>query len=74
MNASDWIKIEDRMPEHKQHILILYKNRLNPKDLPQYGICDAIYSVEQFIDIYTPCIDVYKVTHWMPVVIPHEED
>ena len=64
MKAEDWIKVEDRLPEVYQDVLMCH-----PTDYchPVYA---GYYNGKEFRENEGSII---KPTHWMPIVLPKEE-
>lgn len=77
MKAEDWIKVEDRLPEaeyrleekgYSRDVLVFVREPLG------YAVMDAIYDYAdgQWYDRNDDVVE--NVTHWMPIVLPNNED
>ena len=67
----EWIKVEDRLPEDRSRVLILYKDEENKSPIG----CKAemvTYYADFGIDLLTPFPGLQKVTHWSYVELPKE--
>ena len=67
----EWIKVEDRLPEDRSRVLILYKGKENKSPVG----CKAemvTYYADFDIDLLTPFPGYQKVTHWMYIELPKE--
>ena len=71
MLKEDWIKVEDRLPESNDDILVCYYNSI----YEQWETSIAFYD-ESLGEFWTTDDYDRKVhpTHWMPIVLPIEED
>ena len=67
----EWIKVEDRLPEDRSRILILYKGKEN-KSPVGCKVKMVTYYADFGIDLFTPYPRLQKVTHWMYVELPKE--
>lgn len=69
MKAEDWIKVEDKLPEKDDEVLIYHYKPI----YEEWELSIAFYD-ERLGEFWT--IDGYKVhpTHWMPIILPIEED
>lgn len=66
-----WIKVEDRLPEDRNRVLILYKGKENKSPIG----CKAemvTYYADFDIDLLPPCPGFQKVTHRSYVELPKE--
>lgn len=88
MKAEDWIKVEDRLPERKvtngiifntsEWVLICYKRFDNEKVcIPaHFNFLGNYWEVKS--SVHDNCfgyrIEKEKVTHWMPIILPKEEE
>ena len=59
MKESDWIKVEDRLPEETESILVYDE---------QQGVLVADYDSLGFCNYEHGMLDC--VTHWMPLTLP----
>ena len=64
ISKSEWISVEDRLPEEKINCLVYYKHAYCDND-GYWAIGITFYDGSKFqIDW------MYKVTHWMPIPEP----
>ena len=66
-----WIKVEDRLPEDRSRVLILYKGKEN-KSPVGYKAEMVTYYADFDIDLLTPYPWLQKVTHLSYVELPKE--
>ena len=67
----EWVKVEDRLPEDRSRVLILYKGKENKSSVG----CEAemvTYYADFDIDRLTPFPLSQKVTHWSYIELPKE--
>ena len=65
MKSSDWIKVEDRLPEHNQVILVC--NKWGQHFVVKYNaVADKWFSEDGEWGYY-------NITHWMPIVSPNND-
>lgn len=64
MKAEDWIRAEDRLPETKCAVVLVYDDR--------QGVLMADYDEGYGFSNYEHGFLDY-VTHWMPLILPKED-
>lgn len=77
MKSTDWIKVEDRLPEVGQMVLVAsrqYQKWMQPAYVLTYAgkevICDDI-TIDRWLD-HNGRRAGYP-THWMPIILPEED-
>ena len=66
MKAEDWIKVEDRLPEENVAVLLLS----NKRGIAVGFLDDGDWGINNASQVY--CLSTF--THWMPIVLPLNED
>ena len=79
LNRSEWISVEDRLPEEGVRVLAVKKLKDGRRDLalatciPEYKHHDYVTG-EDIVEPYWVCGGNNNITHWMPLPeMPEEE-
>lgn len=72
MKASDWIKVEDRLPEVVEQVLIAIHDEQGKRHcvIGYLAMYNGEYSWE---DCYGCNWSLDSVDYWMPIVLPKED-
>lgn len=70
MRKEDWIKVEDRLPENDDLVLIRCNGIWGDHLIDLYYVGSYIASMEKWVGdgLFNDC-----PTHWMPIVSPKED-
>ena len=77
MKSTDWIKVEDRLPEVLQEVILAFKMS---EEAGGYSVtCGYLESrrikgLPTFIWVTEYDDKCMIVTHWMPIVLPKEDE
>lgn len=77
MKAEDWIKVEDRLPESEDYVLIHVKYFSEKYNYWGWRIEEYLYLREYGFDVRMANFssrNKASITHWMPIVLPKEEE
>ena len=64
MAMSEWISVDDRLPEEESNYIVYYKHAFCD-DENHVGICVCFYDGNEF-----QMDSLHKVTHWIPLPNP----
>lgn len=60
----EWIKVEDRLPEEEQELLMTYNNL----------VMEGIFSGGKFYyNPFSTLLEQEGITHWMPLPLPPKD-
>ena len=72
MKASDWIKVEDRLPEYEETVMVACHYKDDPEVV--YIFCHRTDRNEVLTDKNEFAITPdFNITHWLPIVPPKED-
>lgn len=62
MKAEDWIKVEDRLPETEDTVIVIVEAT---KGYPYV-------TTASYFPVHSKCWSKGFVTHWMPIIMPNK--
>jgi len=68
MKASDWISVDERLPQFNVDVLIFWNENVRVAELENRGDYQDWLITKDFY------IDLEDATHWMPIVPPEKKD
>lgn len=76
MKAEDWIRVEDRLPESEDYVLIHIKYFSEKYNYWGWRVEEYLYLPEDGFDVRMAGFsrrNKARITHWMPIVLPKNE-
>lgn len=73
-NATAWISVKDRLPEHEQEVLVQYSFDVYDHDVRTYMTEDTWYGKAERWYGYEDWCTTDKISYWMPMPESPRED
>lgn len=65
LSKSDWISVEDRLPEYNERVLVRYKYGKETYTIISYRMKDE--RIRKYNNGFIHPIDGFPITHWKPI-------
>jgi hypothetical protein len=65
LSKSDWISVEDRLPEYNERVLVRYKYGKETYTIIFYRMKDE--RIRKYNNGFIHPIDGFSITHWKPI-------